>query len=256
MIVGRIAPPLVVTCLSLLSSSPRSQAIADSNEKESKTFRRHTPTREECLKNLRKGEEFDVLIIGGGATGAGAALDAAARGLKVACIEREDFSSGTSSRSTKLIWAGSRYLVNAVINLLNPDLRLLTSPIETIQKFRSEIRMVMNCHRERKFLLETQPHLTNWVPIAVPISKWLLWPPPFNFYPAALGPVGLFPLFFKMYDAMGGWCSPPSHIMWPSRAYRKYPMLADSIKYCSIFYEGQHDDARTNLAIALTAAQM
>ena len=253
MIANRLAPPLVVTCLSLLSSSPQNHTEADSIE-ESKSLRQ-PPSREECLKSLKKGEEFDILIIGGGATGAGAALDGAARGLKVACIEREDFSSGTSSRSTKLIWAGSRYLVNAVINLLNPDLRLLTSPIETLQKFRSEIRMVMNCHRERKFLLETQPHLTNWVPIAVPISKWILWPPPFNFYPAALGPVGLFPLFFKMYDAMGGWCSPPSHIMWPSRAYRKYPMLADSIKYCSVFYEGQHDDARTNLAIALTAAQ-
>lgn len=254
MIANRLAPPLVVTCLSLLSSSPQSYSKAEAIEERSKRPKQ-TPSREECLKSLKKGEEFDLLIIGGGATGAGAALDGAARGLKVACIEREDFSSGTSSRSTKLIWAGSRYLVNAVINLLNPDLRLLTTPIETIQKFRSEIRMVMNCHRERKFLLETQPHLTNWVPIAVPISKWILWPPPFNFYPAALGPVGLFPMFFKMYDAMGGWCSPPSHIMWPSRAYRKYPMLADSIKYCSIFYEGQHDDARTNLAIAMTAAQ-
>ena len=251
-----LSPALLASPFSavLLLDWPRNRTIADASDNGQRRPQQ-PPSREACMKTLKKGEEFDLLIIGGGATGAGAALDASARGLKVACIEREDFSSGTSSRSTKLIWAGSRYLVNAVINLLNPDLRLLMSPYETIQKFRSEIRMVMNCHRERKFLLEKQPHLTNWVPIAVPISKWILWPPPFNFYPAAMGPVGLFPLFFKMYDAMGGWCSPPSHIMWPSRAYRKYPQLADSIKYCSIFYEGQHDDARTNLAIALTAAQ-
>ena len=55
----------------------------------------------------------------------------------------------------------------------------------------------MNCHREET--LEKQPHLTNWVPIAVPISKWILWPPPFNFYPAAMGPV-VQTHFFKMYE--------------------------------------------------------
>lgn len=213
------------------------------------------PARENILKKLKGGEEFDLLVIGGGATGTGAALDAASRGLKVACVEREDFASGTSSRSTKLIWAGSRYLVNACVSLFSSDLRLLREPITTLSKFFSEVKMVQNCHRERRFLLESQPHLTNWVPIAVPFSKWIIWPAPFGFYPAALGPLGLFPAFFKVYDAMGGFCSPPSHIMTSKRANRKYPMLSDHIKYCSIFYEGQHDDARTNLAIALTAGR-
>ena len=143
-------------------------------------------SREECLKQLKSGIVFDILLVGAGATGSGAALDAAARGLSVACVEREDFASGTSSRSTKLIWAGSRYLVNAFVSLFNADLRLLRSPTTTINKFMSEVKMVMNCHRERRFLLEEQPHLTNWVPIAVPISKWILWPPPFGFFPAAL----------------------------------------------------------------------
>jgi glycerol-3-phosphate dehydrogenase len=60
---------------------------------------------------------FDILIVGGGATGAGAALDAASRGLKVACVEREDFSSGTSSKSTKLVHGGVRYLQKAIMEL-------------------------------------------------------------------------------------------------------------------------------------------
>lgn len=213
------------------------------------------PSRAAMIQRLKSGEEFDILFIGGGATGAGAALDAASRGLRVACVEREDFSSGTSSRSTKLIWAGSRYLVNAFVSLLHSDLRLLKDPAGTLSKFSSELRMVLNCHRERRFLLEKQPHLTSWVPIAVPFTEWILWPPPFGFVPAALGPLGLFPAFFQAYDALGGFCSPPSHIMNPKRAARKYPMLADNIKYCSIFYEGMHDDSRTNVAIALTAAQ-
>lgn len=57
--------------------------------------------------------------------------------------------------------------------------------------------MVLNCHRERKYMLEKQPHLTHWLPISVPLTKWLIWPPPFNYPPAALGPLGLFTIFFK-----------------------------------------------------------
>lgn len=125
----------------------------------------------------------------------GAALDAISRGLKVACIEREDFSSGTSSRSTKLLWGGSRYLVQAFVNLLS--INLILSPISTIKRFYHEFRMVLHCHKERIFMLEMQCHLAKWVPIAVPLTSWLLWPPPFNFIPAAVGPLGIFPLFFK-----------------------------------------------------------
>lgn len=216
--------------------------------------------RDEMINVLKTNEAnktvIDLLIVGGGATGAGAALDARLRGLNVVCIEMEDFSSGTSSRSTKLIWGGSRYLVQAFINLLNPDLRLVRSPVQTVTKFLEDFKMVLNCHRERKFLLDTQPHLTNWLPIAVPLTKWVQWPPPFGFPPAALGAFGLFPLFFKFYDSLTGFTCPPSHIMTPSRAKRKFPQLANNkIKYSPIFYEGQHDDARTNLAIAQTAVE-
>lgn len=115
--------------------------------------------------------------------------------------------------------------------------------------------MVMNCHRERKFMLEQNPHLTKWLPIAVPLERWFLVPPPFGFWPAIFGPLGLFPAFFKFYDALSGFSCPPSHIMTPKRAVRKFPQLANNdIKYCSVFYEGTHDDARTNLAVAQTAA--
>jgi FAD dependent oxidoreductase len=73
------------------------------------------PSREENLAKLKDVKnKFDVLIIGGGATGAGAALDAASRGLKVALVERDDFSCGTSSRSTKLVHGGVRYLEKAI----------------------------------------------------------------------------------------------------------------------------------------------
>lgn len=63
------------------------------------------------------------------------ALDAAARGLKVACVEREDIASGTSSRSTKLIWGGSRYLIKAFVTIFSSDLRLIISPVQTMKAY-------------------------------------------------------------------------------------------------------------------------
>lgn len=75
------------------------------------------PSRAEHIRKLQAGEEFDVLIIGGGATGAGVALDAVTRGLKTALVELDDFASGTSSRSTKLIHGGVRYLQKAIMGL-------------------------------------------------------------------------------------------------------------------------------------------
>lgn len=78
---------------------------------------RKLPMRSEQLTALQSGEEYDVLIIGGGATGAGCALDACTRGLKTALVEANDFASGTSSRSTKLIHGGVRYLQNAIMGV-------------------------------------------------------------------------------------------------------------------------------------------
>jgi glycerol-3-phosphate dehydrogenase len=78
---------------------------------------RKLPMRSEQITALQKGEEYDVLIIGGGATGAGCALDATTRGLKTALVEANDFASGTSSRSTKLIHGGVRYLQKAILGV-------------------------------------------------------------------------------------------------------------------------------------------
>lgn len=213
------------------------------------------PPRSQILAHLKSGKEYDVLVVGGGSAGAGTALDAVTRGLTTACIEREDFASATSSRSTQLLWGGSRYLVQCLVELFNHDLRLLRKPVQTLQKFYADFNMVVNCHRERKFMMQQQSHLTNWIPIAVPFTNWIIWPPPYNYPPASIGPLGLFYIFFKFYDFLGGFHSPPSHIMTPKRALRKFPQLDISrMKYCSVFYEGQHNDARTNLSIALTAA--
>jgi glycerol-3-phosphate dehydrogenase len=142
--------------------------------------------------------------------------------------------------------------VQALVKLFRPA--SLASPVASIRAFRQDFHMVLNCHKERAFLLREQPHLTQWLPIAVPMDRWLLWPnPPFNYPPAALGPLGLFALFFKFYDALGGWCSPPSHVMTKARTLRKFPQLNEKIHYCLVFYEGSHNDSRTALALALTA---
>jgi len=91
---------------------------------------------------------YDLLVIGAGATGAGIALDAATRGLKVAVVERDDFASGTSSKSTKLVHGGVRYLEKAVWEL---DY--------------NQYSLVKEALRERKYFLDTAPHLSSWLPI-------------------------------------------------------------------------------------------
>lgn len=213
------------------------------------------PSRKSMISNLQT-TKFDVLVIGGGCTGAGVALDATLRGLKVACLDRDDFGAETSGKSTKLIWGGSRYLANALASLLNTDLRLLKRPKETLHSFWSECKMVLDCHRERRFMLHEQPHLTNWIPLVVPFRNWFTWPPPFNFPLAAVGPLGLFPVFFKIYDMMSGFSCPHSHVIFPTTLGKCVPQLdSENIKYSSVFYEGQHNDSRTNLAVALTAGK-
>lgn len=111
--------------------------------------------RDELCQRM-KTEQFDVLIIGGGATGAGAALDAANRGFKVALIERFDFASGTSSKSTKLLHGGVRYLEKAVLNL-----------------DKQQYDLVIEGLTERENLFQIAPHLTKPIEIITPIyTRW------------------------------------------------------------------------------------
>mmetsp|Transcript_69 Transcript_69/g.128 ORF Transcript_69/g.128 Transcript_69/m.128 type:complete len:729 (+) Transcript_69:167-2353(+) len=228
------------------------KAIAKATAARKAVIEERIPTREEMLARLRS-EEFDLLVVGGGATGAGLALDAATRGLNVACVELEDFASGTSSKSTKLLWAGSRYLVRGMVGLFSPS--TLMNPVQGVNDFLGTFNMVMGCFRERSYMLQVNPHLTNWVPVAVPIPQWIIWPPPFNYPPAALGPAtGLYGAFFKFYDFLGNFAAPGSHFLFPRKLDEKFPQLnTPNIKYANVFYEGAHNDARTNLAIACTA---
>ncbi|MEO0815130.1 MAG: FAD-dependent oxidoreductase, partial [Myxococcota bacterium] len=115
------------------------------------------PSRGAQLERLRDpAERFDVLVIGGGATGAGATLEATRRGLRTACIEAGDFASGTSSRSTKLIHGGVRYLEQAVKEL---DWGLLS--------------LVREGLHERKAFLEMAPHLCDELRILTPLYNRL-----------------------------------------------------------------------------------
>jgi hypothetical protein len=124
------------------------------------------PSRSEQVQRLRHYGDmpdanayYDVLVIGGGATGAGCALDAASRGLTVAAVERGDFASETSSRSTKLIWAGIKYMGTAVARLLSSQLFL--NPYQTLHTFYTELKMVRSCHIERRYMTNKQQHLVR-----------------------------------------------------------------------------------------------
>ncbi|CAB9506703.1 3-phosphate dehydrogenase, mitochondrial [Seminavis robusta] len=213
---------------------------------------RRLPTRQEQLQRLSSGKQFDVLVVGGGATGCGVALDAQMRSLETALIERGDFSSETSSKSTKLIWAGIKYLATAAAQLL--QWQTLMHPIESVKAFSGEFKMVLGAHKERRILVENNPHLTNWVPIAVPMKNWIVWPPPFDHPLFCTVPI-VFPGVMKFYDGLSGFSCPPSHLMFKQRARRKFPQLDDDVKYVQIFYEAQHNDCRTATCIALTAAE-
>lgn len=189
-------------------------------------FADELPSRQAQLSALRTTEEFDVLIVGGGATGAGCALDAVTRNLKTALVERSDFSSGTSSRSTKLIHGGVRYLQKAIMQL---DYE--------------QYMMVKEALHERANLLEIAPHLSAPLPIMLPVYKW--WQLPY--YWAGI----------KMYDIVAGiQCLKSSYILSKSKALELFPMLKkDKLVGAIVYYDGQHNDARMNLAIALTAAR-
>nr|CAB3250536.1 glycerol-3-phosphate dehydrogenase, mitochondrial [Phallusia mammillata] len=184
------------------------------------------PSRQVQLKTMENTQEFDVLVIGGGATGCGVALDAVTRGFKTALVEKYDFSSGTSSRSTKLIHGGVRYLQKAIMGLDYEQYKLVKEALH-----------------ERANLLRIAPHLSGPLPIMLPVYTY--WQVPY--YWAGI----------KAYDLVAGsQCVKPSYVLSKRNALEKFPMLKrDKLKAAIVYYDGQHNDARMNLAIGLTAAR-
>ncbi|MBE3109027.1 MAG: FAD-dependent oxidoreductase [Acidobacteria bacterium] len=170
-------------------------------------------------------EEYDLLIIGGGATGTGIALDAITRGLKVALVERDDFSAGTSSKSTKLVHGGVRYLEKAVWNL---DY--------------SQLELVMEALRERKSFLTIAPHLSVSLPIMIPLAQW--WQVPYMW------------MGTKMYDLLAGSQRlEGSYYMGKQASMETCPRLnGDRLVGSLVYYDGQHNDSRMNVGLAMTAS--
>ena len=179
-------------------------------------------------------EEFDLCIIGGGASGAGCALDAALRGLKVALIEKTDFAAETSGRSTKLVHGGVRYLEQAFLKLDFAQLRQVRHGLE-----------------ERRILLQNAPHLTRPLGLVTPVFSW--WE---GFYIS----VGLklydwFSISRRRSDGRHGKDSlPPSRWLNKLQALELMPGLSNRIHSAVLYYDGQMDDARYCLALIQTAA--
>jgi glycerol-3-phosphate dehydrogenase len=171
-------------------------------------------------------ENFDVCIIGGGATGAGCALDARLRGLKTALIEKEDFAAETSSKSTKLVHGGVRYLEQAVKKL---DWE--------------QFRLVRKALKERKTMLGIAPHLAHPLPLLTPCYNW------FESWYYALG--------LKIYDWIAGGANLfPSRRLSKKEALQHIPTLNDAELHSAVlYYDGQLDDTRYNVMLAKTASE-
>ncbi|WP_296445531.1 glycerol-3-phosphate dehydrogenase/oxidase [Rhodoferax sp. UBA5149] len=174
--------------------------------------------RDQLITRLSEVRHYDIAIVGGGSTGLGVALDAAARGLSVVLVESHDFAKGTSSRSTKLVHGGVRYLAQGNIALVREALH------------------------ERTTLLNNAPHLAQPLSFIMPSYKW--WETPFY-------GIGL-----KMYDALAGKAGLGkteflSHDETLAALPTAQPQgLRGGVKY----WDGQFNDARLALALARTAA--
>lgn len=170
------------------------------------------------LDRIRSSSEpFDVLVIGGGATGLGAAVDAAARGYRTALVEQHDFAKATSSRSTKLVHGGVRYLRQGNISL------------------------VLEALRERGRLTLNAPHLVHDLAFVIPSYKW--WEGPFY-------GVGL-----KVYDQLAGRLGlKPSRMLSRTETLKLIPTVeSKNLTGGVIYHDGQFDDARLAVNLAQTA---
>jgi glycerol-3-phosphate dehydrogenase len=175
--------------------------------------------REVMLRNIRERKEpWDIAVIGGGATGVGVAVDAASRGLDVALVEAHDFGKGTSSRSTKLVHGGVRYLEQG------------------------NVALVMSALKERGMLRQNAPHLVHDLAFVVPNYSW--WEAPFY-------GIGL-----KLYDLLAGkYGFGASRLLSKEETLERLPALEpEELRGGVVYYDGQFDDARLLIHLAMTAA--
>ncbi len=165
-----------------------------------------------------QNQVWDVVIIGGGATGLGCGLEAASRGHKTLLLEQSDFAKGTSSRSTKLIHGGVRYLKQGNISLVREALH------------------------ERGLLVQNAPHLVHRLGLVMPHYKW--WEVPFY----AIG--------LKVYDFLAGKLNlgPSKHLSREDTIKHLPTIESDGLKGGTLFYDGQFDDARLAMSLARTMA--
>jgi glycerol-3-phosphate dehydrogenase len=169
---------------------------------------------------------FDVCVIGGGATGTGCALDAQLRGLKTVLVEAGDFAGATSSKSTKIIHGGVRYLEEAVKEL-DP----------------AEYHVVNRALHERILMLRNGPYLTRSLEFLIPCYHWL--------------DAGYYDVGLKLYDLIAGETSIfPSHFLSRQETLRRMPTLKHEELVGSIAYaDGQFNDARYNIALVKTFSE-
>ena len=175
--------------------------------------------REPHLDRLTSTTRFDIAIIGGGASGLGAAVDAAARGHSVLLVEQSDFAKGTSSRSTKLVHGGVRYLKQG------------------------NVALVLEALRERGLLCRNAPHLVHSLPFVIPNYHW--WEGPFY-------GIGL-----KVYDGLAGRLGlEPSRWLTRGDVLELLPNLErEGLNGGILYHDGQFDDARLAINLAQTAAE-
>ncbi len=166
-----------------------------------------------------EGRPWDIVVIGGGATGVGVAVDAASRGHDVVLFEQSDFGKGTSSRSTKLIHGGVRYLKQG------------------------NVPLVMEALRERGILRQNAPHLVTDLPFVVPNYRW--WEAPFY-------GVGM-----RVYDVLAGkYGFGHSENLSVEETVERLPTIeTEGLRGGVVYHDGQFDDARLLIHLAMTAAE-
>jgi glycerol-3-phosphate dehydrogenase len=173
--------------------------------------------RDIMLRLLQEDKTWDVVIVGGGATGLGAAVDSATRGYSTLLLEQADFAKGTSSRSTKLVHGGVRYLAQG------------------------DISLVLEALHERGLLLQNAPHLVKNLAFIIPNYDW--WDGPF------------YVIGMKVYDMMAGKLGlGPSEGISREETIAAIPNIkTDELRGGVIYYDGQFDDSRLAISLAQTA---